>query len=302
MEINQLRYFLSVVEAGSFSKAALHCYISQPALSEQIQRLEDKVGKILLHRNPKKIVPTEAGLLLIGRAKSVLSELEIAKREIKSLDQINAVKMTFGVLPTVAPYLLGHVMEPFTKQCPHIEITIHENTTPQLLKLIENGRLDLGIVSLPVSHNGFEKEVLFSEEMLLAMPAFHPLAKKSSIHISDLASEKFILLQDGFCLEKQVAAFCKKNAVCPQCSIRCGQLGTVQSLVAAGSGISLIPQMAIRETPKKIVYRRLEDPKPKRDIAAVTKAKRPLKQTTKWFIRHLRQVALLLPVINDYLS
>jgi LysR family hydrogen peroxide-inducible transcriptional activator len=302
VEINQLRYFLSVVEVGSFSKAALHCYISQPALSEQIQRLEDEVGKTLLHRNPKKIVPTEAGFLLVGRAKSALAQIEMAKREIKGLDQANAAKMTFGVLPTVAPYLLGHVMESFTKQCPQIEITIHEGTTPQLLKLIENGKLDLGIVSLPVSQNGFEKEVLFSEEMLLAMPAFHPLAKKSTIHIGDLVSEKFIMLQDGHCLEKQVTAFCKKNAICPQCLIRCGQLGTIQSLVAAGSGISLIPQMAIRETPKKIIYRRLENPKPKRDIAAVTKTKRPLKKTTQWFMRHLRQVALLLPVINDYLS
>src|SRR5690242_14062059 len=83
VEINQLRYFLSVVEVGSFSKAALHSFISQPALSEQIQRLEDEVGKTLLHRNPKKIVPTDAGLLLIGRAKSVLAQIEMAKREIK---------------------------------------------------------------------------------------------------------------------------------------------------------------------------------------------------------------------------
>lgn len=302
MEINQLRYFLSVVEVGSFSKAALHCFISQPALSVQIQKLEDEVGKTLLHRTPKKIVPTEAGFLLVERAKAALAQIEMAKKEIQNLNHSNAGRMNFGILPTVAPYLLERVMESFSKQCPQIEISIQEGTASQLLKLIETGDLDLGIVSLPVTQNGFEKEILFSEEMVLAMPSFHPLAKKSAIHIRDLESEKFILLQDGHCLEKQVASFCKKHAVCPHYLIRCGQLTTIKSLVAAGMGISLIPQMAIRKMPKKVIYRRLEDPKPKRAIAAVTKSKRPLKKPTEWFLRHLRQVAVLLPVINDYLS
>jgi len=290
VDTNQLRYFVAVVYHESFSKAAGCCNISQSNLSEQIQKLESRVGKSLLNRSHRRIVPTDAGLILVGRAKEILAQVENAKCEIQNSGGIQAGKVSFGVLPTIAPYFLTHVLDSFIARCPKVQVSVHENTTDQTLQLIESGKLDLGIVSRPVRENGFETEELFSEELLLALPPRHPLSQKRQIFTDDLHSEKFILLQEDHCLGDQGMAFCHKQDFRPRIVIRSGRLATVQSLVAAGMGISLIPQMAIGERPAHITYRQLEDPRPKRSIAVVTRSKRHQKVAAQEFLKHLRLV------------
>ena len=150
----------------------------------------------------------------------------------------------------------------------------------QLLQKIETGKMDLGIVSLPVRDHGFEKEPLFSEEMLLALPPRHPLTRKRTIFREDLLNEKNVLCHEDHCLGDCASGFCHKHKFHPRIVFRCGQIATIQSLVAAGKGISLIPQSAIGETPSAITYRQLEAPRPTRSIAIVTRQKRPLKFAT----------------------
>jgi LysR family hydrogen peroxide-inducible transcriptional activator len=290
VDITQLRYYLAVTELGSFSKAATRCHVSQPALSVQMQKLEVRMGKLLLNRNHRRIVPTEAGLILVRRAKEILAQVEDTKCEIRNSGGIHAGKVSFGVLPTIAPYFLAHVLDSFITQYPKAQVFIHENITDQLLQRIESGKLDFGIVSRPIREYGFETEELFSEELLLALPPRHPLSKKRMIFADDLHSEKFILLQEDHCLGDQGMAFCNKPDFHPRIVIRSGQLATVQSLVAAGMGISLIPQMAIGEKPAHITYRQLEDPRPKRSIAVVTRSKRHQKVAAQEFLKHLRLV------------
>jgi LysR family hydrogen peroxide-inducible transcriptional activator len=255
-----------------------------------MQKLEVRIGKLLLNRNHRRIVPTEAGLILVRRAKEILAQVENAKCEIRNSGGIHAGQVSFGVLPTIAPYFLTHVFDSFIAGCPKTRVFVHENTTDQSLQLIESGKLDLGIVSLPIRENGFETETLFSEEMLLAIHPRHPLSQKRQIFTDDLRSEKFILLQEDHCLGDQGMAFCRKPDFRPRIVIRSGQLATVQSLVAAGMGISLIPQMAIGERPAHITYRQLEDPRPKRSIAVVTRSKRHQKADAQEFLKHLRLV------------
>ncbi|MGH7976389.1 MAG: LysR family transcriptional regulator, partial [Limisphaerales bacterium] len=197
VEINQLRYLITVVERESFSKAALHCFISQSALSEQIQKLEEEVGAPLLDRGRRVIVPTEAGKIFINYAKHALAQFACTKQEIQDLKNGNKNRITLGVLPTIAPYFLPHVLESFVACYSHIEVKIHEDMTASLLRLIETGMADFGIVSSPVTERGFEIEELFSEELLVALPSKHPLAVKSSLHLDDLRSEKFILMREG---------------------------------------------------------------------------------------------------------
>jgi LysR family hydrogen peroxide-inducible transcriptional activator len=289
------------VELESFSQAAAQCHISQPALSEQIQKLEARVSTTLLNRNHRRIVPTEAGLILVKRAKTILEQIEEAKYEVRSCDGTNAGKVSVGILPTIAPYFLAHILDDFIKQSPKIQVHIHENTTDHSLHLIETGKLDMGIISLPVRDNGFHAEKLFSEEMLLAVHAHNPVARKRTVLTDDLRSEKFILMQEDHCLGKQVVGFCNRHDFQPQIVLRCGQLATVQSLVGAGMGISLIPQMAITEKPTDVIYRQLEHPRPKRSIAIVTRNKRPLKLAAQQFLKHVRLAgkAFKLPVLNQ---
>jgi DNA-binding transcriptional LysR family regulator len=291
VDINQLRYFLTVAELGSFSHAAGRCYVSQPALSTQIQKLENELGLLLFNRTRRKIVPTEAGRILVGRAKRVLAQIEIAKREVRSADGIRESKVAFGILPTIAPYFLPQILHTFRKQCPKIRLIINEGMTFRLLELIEENKLDFAIVSLPIKEHGFEQEKLFTEEMLLALPNHSPLCRKGKIRMEDLHSECFILLHEGHCLGDQIIDFCNRHDFAPRIAFKGGHLATVQSLVAAGLGISLVPRMALSSGPPGIQYRSVAGSHPRRSIAIVTRSKRPLKKAVQDLMEHLRHSA-----------
>lgn len=296
-----MRYFLAVAELGSFSKAAERCHVSQPALSVQIQKLEARLGKLLLNRNHRRIVPTDAGQILAKRAKQILELIESVKQEIRNSDKHHSSKVTIGVLPTIAPSFMTQVLDSFVEQHPKIQVCIHENMAEQSLQLIETGKLDLGIFRLPIRESGFQTELLFSEEMMVALPPSHPLVRKKEIFKEDLLSEKFILSEEDHSLGDCLIAFHRQHNFQPRIIFRSGQLATIHSLVAAGKGISLIPQTAIAETKSPITYRRLEKPRPTRSIAVVTRNKRSLKHSAQEFLAHLRHVGkkFKLPVANN---
>ena len=291
MDINQLRYFVAVADCGSFSKAAARCHVSQPALSIQIQKLESRLGKILLNRGHRRIVPTEAGYLLLPRARAILAQIEEAKQEVRSVDGRKTGNVLVGILMTLAPCFLIHVLNSFVELFPDIQVTLHETTTALMLSMLDAGKLDMGITSLPIRDNGFETEILFSEEMLLAFHPCHPLTRKQAICKKDLESEKFILSKEDHCLGGCALLLYRRNNFSPRVVFQCGHLATIQSLVAAGKGISLVPQTAIAEAVAPITYRQLENPRPKRSIAVVTKNKVPLKKTAQEFYQHLRQAS-----------
>jgi LysR family hydrogen peroxide-inducible transcriptional activator len=302
VETNQLKYLSTVAERGSFSKAALHCFISQSALSDQIQKLEEEVGATLLNRSRRIIVPTEAGRIFITHAGQVLAQLARATREIQGLNVINAGRVVLGVLPTIAPYLLPQILESFAARCSNVELNIHEDMTVALLRLIEAGAVDFGIMSLPIDERGFEIKELFSEDLLVALPSKHPLAGKSQIHVKDLRSEQFILMHEGHYLGDQLLGCCQRHDFQPRILIRSGQLETIQSLVGAGMGISLIPRMAMLNTGERVLYRPLKNHKPRRTIAIIWCKRCPLKKVAQEFLKHLCEVGktFQLPSTNHH--
>lgn len=135
---------MAVTELGSFSRAAVHCRVSQPALSEQIKKLEARMGKMLLNRNHRRIVPTAAGVILIEGANEILAQVENTKQKIRRSDEPHIGHVALGILPTVAPFLLTHVLDSFVAQHPNTQVVVHEKVTGQSLELIEAGKLDLG--------------------------------------------------------------------------------------------------------------------------------------------------------------
>lgn len=303
VDITQLRYFVAVADCGSFSKAAVRCHVSQPALSVQIQKLESRLGKVLLNRSHRRIIPTEAGNLLLPRARTILRQVEEAKQEVRSVDERKNGKVLVGILMTLAPCFLVHVLNTFVDQFPDIQVDLFETTTALMLSMLDAGKLDIGITSLPIRDNGFETEILFSEEMLLALHPCHPLTRKQAIYKEDLESEKFILSKEDHSYGGCALRLTWRNSFSPRIVFHCGQLAMIQSLVAAGQGISLIPQTAISETLATITYRQLENPRPKRSIAVVTRNKVPLETTAQEFYQHLRKVSqtFKLPVANNLL-
>jgi LysR family hydrogen peroxide-inducible transcriptional activator len=295
VETNQLRYFVAAAECASFAKAAADCHTSPANLSEQIKKLEDRLGKPLLNRSRRRVVTTPAGQKFMVRAKDILSRVELAESELRMEGDVLGGKITLGILPTIAPYFLPRVLGSFLEVYPQGKVCIHETTTKHALELIGAGHLDLAVVCQPIRLHGFEVENLLHEELLLGMPARHPFAQKREIFPDDLRSEKFILLEEDHCLAGQFVDFCHRQDFQPRIVFRCGQLATVQALVADGLGISLFPQMAVPEIPTAVIYRSLANPQPQRAVAVVSRSHRQLKLGAREFLKHLRSAAQLSP-------
>lgn len=288
MEMHQLRYAVAVARTGSFSRAAEHCRVAQPSLSQQIQKLEDELGERLFDRLKTGVKLTSAGALFHQRAVRILEETEAARREMRDAHSLARGSLQVGVLPTIAPYFLPPIIARFSAEFPGIEVVVQEDTTARLLKLIVACEVDLAVVSLPIDDAAFEVQPLFTEELLVAVPPGHAFATKRTLRAEDLESERFILMKEGHCLGDQVLSFCTRREITPQVSCRSAQIETVQALVQAGLGISLVPAMACHEG-RGPVYRHLATPRPTRAIVAVWLKQRPPNRAGMEFLRFLKK-------------
>ena len=290
MELHQLRYLLAVARTGNFSRAAEQCHVSQPSLSQQIAKLESELGERLFSRLKRSAVLTSAGEALVQRATRIMAEVDAARRDVADAAEHVRGKVNVGVIPTIAPYLLPRVLALTARECPGMEVRIHEATTAQLLVSAAACEIDLAIVSLPIADARFVREPLFDEELLLAVPPRHPLTKKPRVRLSDLEGERFILMEEGHCLTDQSLRFCHRNDLHPQIAFRSAQLETIQALVASGVGISLIPKLALH--PKRAgqpVYLSLADPKPMRTIGVLWRKEHHHSRAAREFLRLLQK-------------
>ena len=286
MEMHQLRYVVAVARTGNFSRAAEQCHVAQPSLSQQIQKLEAELGERLFDRMKREARLTPHGEAFLRHAVSILEEVDTAKREAADSRALLRGTLTLGVLPTVAPYLLPEVMTQFTEEFPGVELIVQEDTTARLLKLAHAYDIDFALASEPIQDPRLETRALFSEELLLALPPRHPLTRKRTVALADLQSEPLIVMKEGHCLGDQVLGFCEGRDFKPRISFRSAQLDTVQALVHAGLGISLIPAMAMRNGREDApVYRPLQSPRPKREIVAVWPKQRPPSRAAKEFLK-----------------
>jgi LysR family transcriptional regulator, hydrogen peroxide-inducible genes activator len=268
MEMHQLRYFAAVARTGTFSRAARECRVAQPSLSQQILKLEDEVGERLFERTQRRALLTPAGSLFLPHALNILEAAERGRQEIREMGGQVRGKILVGALPTIAPYFLPDVVRSFRTKYPGVELIIHEETTQQLLRGIEGKQLDLALISDAPPSSRIEIQQLFSEELLLCLPATHPLVRQKKVVARDLQYEKFILMQEGHCLGAQAQQFCETKGFRPEISCRSAQIGTVLAMVQAGLGISLIPEMAVPRAIKNgIVYRSLDGVRPRRMLA-----------------------------------
>jgi LysR family hydrogen peroxide-inducible transcriptional activator len=270
MELHQLRYFVAVAQTGNFSRAAERCHVSQPSLSQQILKLEHRLGQALFHRLGRRVVLTDAGRLLLDRAAVVLATVDDAERCLRGGEESQRGRLALGAIPTIAPYLLPRTLQKFVSQCPQVELAVREDVTQNLVQAVVEGELDLAVVALPLADDRLQSETLLSEPLLLALAPGHPLSRRRRIGVGDLAGERFILLNEMHCLGDQVLSFCRANACQPQIACRSAQIGTIQALIALGQGISLLPDMARRsDRGHVLIYRALAGDQPRRTIAAI---------------------------------
>lgn len=286
MEMHQLRYVVAVARTGTFSRAAEQCHVAQPSLSQQIQKLEDELGERLFDRMKREARLTSHGEAFLRRAVRILEEVDAAKREATDARDLLRGKLTVGVLPTIAPYLLPGVMAEFVEKFPGVEMVVQEDTTARLLKLALAYEIDLALASLPVADERLDVRELFTEELLLALPQGHPLARKRGLKVSDLDGERLIVMKEGHCLGDQVLGFCERRDFKPAISFRSAQLETIQAMVSSGLGLSLIPAMAANRDREDLPeYRSLQSPRPERKIVALWPRQRPPGRAAMEFLK-----------------
>jgi LysR family hydrogen peroxide-inducible transcriptional activator len=261
---------VAVAQSGNFSRAAERCHVSQPSLSQQILKLERRLGQQLFSRLGRRAVLTDAGRTLLDRATLVLATVDDVERRLRGGDRVNSGRLAIGAIPTIAPYLLPAVLELFLKRCPHAELIVREDVTAQLVSAVAEGELDLAIAALPITDEHLSVEALFSEPLLLAVPPGHALAKRRRIAVTDLDGERFILLGEMHCLGEQVLNFCRAHECQPRIACRSAQIATIQSLIALGQGISILPEMARAcDRTVKLLYRPLAGAGLHRTIAVI---------------------------------
>jgi LysR family transcriptional regulator, hydrogen peroxide-inducible genes activator len=277
MELHQLRYFIAIAETASFSRAAERCHVSQPSLSQQIKKLEERLGQRLFDRLGKKVALTEAGKLLLDRVSVIVAHIENAEREIRDSRDVLNKRLSIGALPTIAPYFVPPLVEHMVARYPDIELTIHEDLTKNLIAATASGELDLAIVALPINDPRLQVKPFYTERLLVAMAKGHPLAKRRKLSLNQLAEERFIRLSDMHCLGEQVSSFCHDSKFNPQVACHSAQIETLQSLVAQGFGLSFVPEMARKSRhSERIAYRSLSDFHLERTLAMITNRHRYL--------------------------
>jgi LysR family hydrogen peroxide-inducible transcriptional activator len=285
MELHQLRYFVAVAELGHFTRAAKRCFVTQPSLSQQIGKLEEELGKPLFDRLGRVVRLTEAGRSLYEQAVTILASVEEAKRQVGGAAAEKGGVVTVGAIPTVAPFLLPSLASAFQRRYPGSRIVIYEDLTAHVIENCLRGELDVGVLALPVPDPRLHAEPLFEEELLLAMPAGHALARKRRVTMDDLNGQPFILLSEMHCLGQQIVAFCNQESCSPFMVCRSAQLLTVQELVSVGHGVSLLPAMACEfDRHSRRTYRRLSGPAPSRTLGLIWHKQRYQQPPVRWFI------------------
>ncbi len=244
MEFQQLRYFCAVAKAANFTRAAERLGISQPSLSQQIARLEKKIGAPLFVRLGRTVRLTPYGEALLPRALTILEEISETESSLSNLQDGTRGVLRVGVIPTIMPYLIAPRIRDFCRRFPDLEIQLSERVTARLVEDVQAGQLDLAVLSLPIANPDLVCSELFREALFLAVGETHPLAKNKIVNLRDLALERMLLLREGHCFRENVMTACTRANAQVASVFETDQLGSIFPLVASGFGITLIPAMA----------------------------------------------------------
>ncbi|MFZ9903810.1 MAG: LysR substrate-binding domain-containing protein [Steroidobacteraceae bacterium] len=272
IKLKDLRYLVAVADTGHFGKAAERCFVSQPTLSAQLKKLEDYLGVPLIERQPRGAILTPAGTEIVARARRIIEAsdevVEIARAHKDPL----AGRLRVAFLPTIGPYLLPIVVPKLRKALPRLELMLYEYQTAPMLDKLRAGELDLGILALPIDIDGLATRTLYDEPFVVAAPAHHPLAERKQIRVEDLSGVTLLLLEDGHCLRDQALDVCNRIDAEEKQDFRATSIETLRQMVAAGAGVTLLPELATRGShaaPRGLVLRPFAKPQPSRRIGAI---------------------------------
>ncbi len=278
MTLQELRYLVAVADHGNFARAAAACHVGQPTLSTQLRKLEDYLGVVLLDRSRRRVCPTEAGEPIVAQARLVLEEAGRLRTLARRHHDPCAGSLRLGVIPTLGPYLIPQLLPAVRERLPKLRLILREEVTSRLVAALREGALDALIAALPVDADGFEQEALFDEPFEVALPAGHRLARRRRLRVDDLDPGQVMLLEEGHCLRDQALELCRHARAASAEEVRATSLETLRQMVAAGTGCTLLPRLAVRaggDGGALIAYRRFVAPEPRRTIGLVWRQRYP---------------------------
>ncbi len=303
MTLTELRYILAVARERHFSRAAEACHVSQPTLSVAVRKLEDELGVTLFERDPKSAIRvTPAGERILAHAQRVLEEADQLKLAAQSYNNPLQGTLRVGLIYTIGPYLLPHIIPTLHQRAPQMPLLIEEGLTADLSNQLQLGELDVIVVSAPFAAAGIVTQALYDEDFVVAIPPEHPWSKETELHPSRLAEGELLLLGQGHCFRDQVLQ------MCPECNrsasfgglqrtLEGGSLETIRHMVASGLGVTVLPCSSAEPSfdQGRLTYRRLSAPTPTRRVVLAWRKSFPRPQaieTLRQAILHINQPCL----------
>ena len=263
MTLKELAYLVAVADHRHFGRAAQSCHVSQPTLSTQLKKLEQRLNVALVERNNKNVHLTAVGEQIVVRAREILANADsiVALAKMQSSELAGAFNL--GLIPTLSPYVLPWIAPLLNKNFSKLNLIVHEDITEQLIVKLKEHRLDALLLALPIDDQSFETQAIFDEPFWFACHKSHPLADKKTISQSNLKNEALLLLNEGHCLREQALEVCGATPanLSLKTDFRASSLETIRQMVQAGWGSTLLPAMAIGKVQSKnMIFKPLARP------------------------------------------
>lgn len=273
MTITQLYYVLAVAENQNFTKAAEKCFVTQPTLSMQIQKLEDQLDVQIFDRSKKPIELTDVGEKIVKQARNIVNESYRIQDIVDQQKGFIGGEFKLGIIPTIMPTLLPMFLKNFIKKHPKVKLKIEELTTDEIIKRIKDGHLDAAIAATPLEDESIKERVLYFEPFVSYIPKGHRLHLKKKIDITDLDIDDMLLLEDGHCFRDGVINLCKvfKNHIDDQFQLESGSIETLIKLSNEGLGMTLLPYLHtldINDNEKENLHY-FNEPSPAREVSII---------------------------------
>jgi LysR family transcriptional regulator, transcription activator of glutamate synthase operon len=268
MELRQLRYLVAVADERHFTRAAAREHIAQPALSQQIRRLEDQVGLALLERTTRSVALTDAGQLLVARARRILTEIDAAEAELQALTGVQAGHVTVGAMHTMGPIDVSLALALFHERHPGVELTVREQSSEELAEMLRVDELDLAFLSVTerIESHGLGLHQLVSEELVLIVSRAHRLAGRRRVRMGELAGEDFISYREGSRLRELLTSAGRQAGFEPHVTLESNESERIRRLVERGLGVAILPRSDADRPGAELAVAALVEPALRRDI------------------------------------
>ncbi len=274
MTLVQLEYVIAVDICRHFAKAAAQCFVTQPTLSMQIQKLEAELGVQIFDRSKQPVVPTEMGIQIVEQAKKIVADRDGLTELVEMKKGILTGELQIGIIPTLAPYLLPLFIQQFTTRHPGVRLMVTELTTDNIIARLKESRIDVGVLVTPLNEPGIKEHVLFYEEMVAYVSRQYQSYKKAMMLPQDIDPNKLWLLEEGHCFRSQILNLCelrKAGRDESNFAYEAGSFETLRRMVELNNGLTILPQLATMDlnSEQQAQVRHFKKPAPMREVSLV---------------------------------